>query len=501
MSDAKLTAQIVIDFNKETLTAFNKVLKDSEKHLKSMVTASTRLSNISRKTTSDVKKQTKSKTDAIKKETTETDRNTEAVKKNNKQTKKRNSQAAKTSAALGSLPSLIARVRVGLGLLKFVAGTAGAALAALAVPVGLVAGWTSFLDKMSRGEREFSKTARSVQVGTGFLKAFSIATKDAGLSADNAVDMLEEMSNKVGDGLETPTHGTSEAFKQLGLNLKEVQKMSRQKGLSTIMDSIVKFRKNGGNDQQTVRFADEIFGGEGNKFAGYLLETGELFSDLIAKNEKYNMISKDTSVFMDDFGNALEKTKTMAAGLVGEGLASTFERLIPVFELIQEMFIDNKDAITSTISGFAESLTTMALQVVQIFGENKGGLVIAIDTAIESMKTMLTWTENLLKGFQNIYNIYDDMSGSDTGVVKENVENVKWAVLASAEGLGDFVIDSAKQLFGVGEGSEGGGGGGAVTENSNKKSVIIHNTYNLSGENQQQVSEQTANDMEVRENE
>ena len=474
MSDAKLTADIIIRFNEEMLKKFNKILKKTEKSLKVIAKVTDKVT-ISEKNLNQ-----------------ETKKHTENLKKDNKESKKRETQATRTAASMGKLTATVAKVRVAIGLLKFVAaGVVGA----LAIPAGIVGGWVAFLDKMSRGEREINKMARSVQVGTGFLKAFSMATKDAGLSADNAIDMLEEMSNKVGDGLETPTHGTTKAFDELGLSLKEVQKMSRQKGLTTIMDSLVKFNRRTGSDQKTVRLADEIFGGEGNKFAGYLLESGELFSDLINKNKEFNMISADSSETMDDFGNALEKTKTMASGLVSEGLAPTFERLVPVFEYIQKLFVDNKDAITSNISGMAKSMTDIAMKITKIFGERKNFLQIMLDTAIGSLENMVDAVDNILKSMERVYNVYDEMQRGDTTALDETTKDIAYGIASGVEGVAGAVgVKLAKSPVhdyspeNMNKSYDFYGGG----EVSKKPQIIVEQHFNMSGDNQQEVVRQAS---------
>lgn len=391
MSDAKLTADIVIRFNEEMLKKFNKILKKTEKSLGVITKATNVTSNASKKATQSTKKHTKQ------------------LKENNKEAKKRASQATRTAASMGKLTATIAKVRVALGLVKFAAGLA---IKAIAIPAGVVAGWSGFLIGLSRGEREFNRTAKSVQVGTGFLKAFSMATKDAGLSADNAVDMLEEMSNKIGDGLETPTHGTAMAFRELGLNLKEVQKMSRQKGLTTIMDSIVKFRKAGGSDQQTVRLADEIFGGEGNKFAGFLLESGELFSDLIDRNKEYNLVSNETSKIWADLGESSEKTGGMFSGLLKEGLSESAADLEGLMRGLQVFMKDNKDELLETVKSVGDTFSGITAQILEFGAKHKDTILFGLDVTLETLKNMATLA---IEVAETVMKITDALSGEDVG--------------------------------------------------------------------------------------
>ena len=576
MSDAKLTADIVIKFNKESLQFFNQLVKTSEKSLRKFdAVAGTVFDNLGKvnrkamksavdagkaqvklekavgqsaeivansekriaRATLETSKAVIQNARVLEKAKTERKENTKAVKENAKvetkaskakadatrkeaaedrklaarlkrvsrekaklnrvtdksvsKGKKETNQLGKTAKAINKYAAKLAQVRVAVGLLKF---AASAAFKLLAVPAGIVTGWTTFLGLAARGEREVSKLARSVQVGTGFLKAFSMATKDAGLSADNAVDMLEEMSNKIGDGLETPTHGTAMAFRELGLNLKEVQKMSRQKGLTTIMDSLTAFRKRSGSDQQTVRLADEIFGGEGNKFVGYLLESGELFSDLIKKNEEFNMVSDKTSTRMDSFGKSLERTKTMASGLVSEGLSEEFGVISLLLQDLQKYFSDNKEGITQRIAEIGKALTDLSMKILKVFSDPVNielfnsainGTVIVLNGAVKAL-------EKALGAWSRFSDITSDVMVGDVGsAIKKGTDTEGEGFMSTVGEMLRFAspITAPRKYM------ETFFGQAPLGSNDNsKKDITVNNNYQLSGDNQQQIAEESARD-------
>ena len=386
-ADATLTADIIIEFNEKLLKKFNKLIKQSEKSM------------------TKIKKATDTVTGATKKNNEELKQNTKAQKENNTQGKKRASQATRTAAAFGSLSAQIAKVRVALGLVQFAASTV---FKTLAFPAAIVTGWSAFLVGLSRGEKDMNRMAKSVQVGTEFLKAFSMTTKEANLSGDNAVDMLEEMSNKIGDGFDTPTPGTAMAFKLLGLNLIEVQKLSRQKALTKIMDSLVKFNRETGDDQRTVRLADEIFGGEGNKFAGFLLESGELFSELIEKNKEYNLVSNETSRIFADLGDSSEKTLGMFTGLLKEGLSENAEDLTGLFKGLQIWFRTNEDDLTESITNVGNTFTGMTAQILEFTAKNREGIMFGLDVALETMKNMFKLANGIANAMANTFGIMFD---------------------------------------------------------------------------------------------
>lgn len=489
MSDAKLTADIVIKFNKESLQFFNQLVKTSEKSLRKFDavagTVFDNLGKVNRKAmksavdagkaqvklekavgqsaeivansekriaratletskaviqnarvlekakterkenTKAVKenakvetKASKAKADATRKEAAE-DRKlaarlrrvsrekaklTRETKKSTKASKGRESQAKRTSKVFGEMANKVAQLRVILGLVKFAANVV---VKAIAIPAGVLTGWLTFLGVSARTEREMSKMAKSVQVSTRFMKAFSMATKDAGLSGDNAVDMLEEMSNKIGDGLETPTHGTSEAFRKLGLNLKEVQKMSRQKGITQIMDSLVAYRKSGASDQEVVRWADESFGGEANKFLGYLLEMKMSYSELIDKNLEF-MASQKTSDRMSTFSKAMERTGILLKEIKNEGLSDEFEVWGEVFERINEYLKENKEGIVKDIKEIGEKVTKLAGKILKIFLNPDN-----LKTFNQGLNVTVSLIDRLANGLQRSLDVITKLRGGD----------------------------------------------------------------------------------------
>jgi hypothetical protein len=574
MSDAKLTADIVIKFNKQSLQFFNELVKTSETSLRKFDTvvssvftnlgkvnkkamesatdagkAQVKLekavaqsseivansekriaratletskaliqnSRIQTKASKDrvaneklVKEASKAKiktskaeTDQTKKEAAEDRKLAARLKrvsrekaklnrettKGTKESKKRGSQATKTSKVFGEMATKVAQLRVILGLAKFAANLF---IKAFTIPAGVLTGWLTFLGMSARGEREMSKMAKSVQVSVKFLKAFSMATKDAGLSADNAVDMLEEMSNKIGDGLETPTHGTAMAFKELGLNLKEVQKMSRQKGLTTIMDSLVKFRKKTGSDQKTVRLGDELFGGEGNKFVGYLLESGEIFSEIIEKNKEFDAVSEKTSNRMDGFYKTLERTGKILSGLKNEGLSEEFAVWEEVFKRLQKYLLDNKDSIIKEIKSLGKTITDVAGKIFKIF-TNKDN----VKTFNSALRMTVRIVDKLANGLERSL---DAVTLIRQGEMKKALTKVT-GVGEEKDGFLDTTFKLAKfsnpttalsQLMqSMTSPTTSGIPQNNSTDNS-KKDITVQQTFQLSGENQNQVAEEAA---------
>ncbi len=554
MSDAKLTADIVIKFNKESLQFFNQLVKTSEKSLRKFETVTAvvfdQLGKVNKKAmqsaidagkaqvkleksvaesaevvakseakiaratletskaiiqnarvlekakterkenTKAVKegakttaKAIKTKTDATKKEAAE-DRKlaarlkrvsrekaklTRETSKGTTASKKRSSQAKVTSKVFGELATKVAQVRVVLGLAKFAANLF---VKALTIPAGVLTGWLTFLGVSARGEREVSKLARSVQVSTKFLKAFSMATKDAGLSADNAVDMLEEMSNKIGDGLETPTHGTTKAFDKLGLSLKEVQKMSRQKGLTTIMDSLVKFRKNGATDQEVVRTADEIFGGEGNKFAGYLLEMGENFSSVIEKYFEFLSVTDKTSEGMDDFYKVSERLWTTIKEIKNEGLSKEFKVWGGVLKIVTNYFKENKKEIIENIKEIGGKISDLAGKIFKIF-TNKDNL----KTFNKGLEITVGLVDRLANALQRSLDVVTKLrAGNTTGALLDVAgqrEGFSWIkTLQSASNPPMAAINSLTSLF------SGTAPESSTTNNASSKTTD-NRTYNV----------------------
>ena len=569
MSDAKLTADIVIKFNKESLKFFNGLIKNTEKGLrtlertsesvfanlgkvnktamnsavaagkaqvkleKSVTQASEVVANsekrIARATLETSKaiiqnarvldkakterkestkaikegakvasKVSKEKSAAVKKESSEDAKLAarlrrvsrekaklnKVTKEGTKASEKRGSQAKRTSKVFGEMANRVAQLRVVLGLAKFAANVA---IKAFTIPAGVLTGWLTFLGISARGEREMAKMAKSVQVNTRFLKAFSMATKDAGLSADNAVDMLEEMSNKVGDGLETPTHGTAMAFRELGLNLKEVQKMSRQKGLTTIMDSIVKFRKAGGSDQQTVRLADEIFGGEGNKFAGYLLESKELFSDLIEQKKEF-LASDLTSDRMSGFYKTLEITGRLIKEIKNEGLSEEFAVWQDVFEHLNTYLKENRDTIVKDIKEISKKVSDLASKIFKIFTNPEN-----LKTFNSGLEITVGLIERLANGLERSLDIITKLRNDDVaGALKDAAgQQEGFSVFKTIQSLSNPASAAYNSISGLLRNeSPAAAGNVSNSKNDNRKyNVYIRGDGSITQEEVDQIAE------------
>ena len=145
---------------------------------------------------------------------------------------------------------------------------------------------------------------------------------------------VEEMSNKVGDGLETPTHGTTKAFDELGLSLKEVQKMEHKNLAVELLEKLLKdevksrFRT---NVVMNKKFS-ELLQNALTRYQNRSIEAAQVIAELIEMaNEFKKNIEKTNELNLNPaenaFYDALSNNKS-AEELMGEEVLMQIAREI-----------------------------------------------------------------------------------------------------------------------------------------------------------------------------
>ena len=234
-------------------------------------------------------------------------------------------------------------------------------LAAFVIPAGFLAGWSFFLKVIGDGERKMQNMAKAVNVSTNFFRAMGLVADDAGLSIENASDLIEELPNRIGDAIDdlAGTGKSAKGFASLGLSAVQLRKdlvnLGREETFVNLIDSIA-------NSNMTldakIRTGDEIFGGEGNRMLAGILDTmertGKSFNEVIRDYKKLASINEAASKAAAKFSLAFRNLNTSIKNVIIEGLKPMFEELTPLVDKFTEFITTSGD-----VDAFAAQIITV----------------------------------------------------------------------------------------------------------------------------------------------
>ena len=207
---------------------------------------------------------------------------------------------------------LAAGKMAGLGML----GVAGAALLA---PLAL-----------NRETAEKNGLAKSYGLDAPSFLAMGGLARSAGLNDENVGDLFENYKNKLGtfDPKKPDKSAIGQYFPELGFHAGDMAGMDNQQQVTTLLDRLA-----GMKDVQRSSFiADELFGGEGNKFVTFLRSSNSSMSELLDKQKKYNLVTDEGAegasrgnAAVSNLWTVLTSAAAEVAGILGGELAPSIE--------------------------------------------------------------------------------------------------------------------------------------------------------------------------------
>ncbi len=309
--------------------------------------------------TDDLNKTTEHLTRSLKNSTNQFARQRKEIGKTIKETKelsKANLNLSKGSGGKGGkLGGAVGAMRGGLSA---AAGLARAHPVALAATMTIGAAYKGAQALGERNEQTAEQSRRARQMGYSpvMLKAMTNATKGFDVTADNILDLPEELGNKLGDWIKEGGFGKEDSdmslnMKALNLTMKELSGKSKGEVNDLIMNRLLKM----GNSTQAASVADHIYGGEANKIITALYQKG--YDSLAAVGEGFEQV------------NSLTEAATQGA----EAYMSAMTQWQQSGSSILDEFAGRFGAAFSEyISGAGESLT-------KVFNENRVGLTVLAD--------------------------------------------------------------------------------------------------------------------------
>ena len=229
--------------------------------------------------------------------------------------------------------------------------------------------------------------AASVGMTAANYRMWDGIMEQAGLSGENVVDLMEEMTNKMGEakGLDELPSGLADAIHILGLDFEYLKKLKPEQQFMEIMKAA-----EGMDDQQLAQTAvDMLMGGEANKVLGYLRDQGKSVNELVKEWGKYNVVTDESISGAKLFSDAWSKfTFVMGgafqelSGLVGGVLAP---QLIEWAKQFSDFLTnkDNREAIKKFSAGFGETLVQLG-KGIALLAQN-------LPTIISGLSKILGW--------------------------------------------------------------------------------------------------------------
>jgi hypothetical protein len=295
----------------------------------------------------------------------------------------------------------------------------------VSVGVGAVSAATVAINQHTT---EQTNLARSVGLSADSLIAWTGVVKEIGFQADNVVDLVEEMNNKIGEkaGLGKMT-AVEESFKLLKLDFKTIRKLKPEEQFFKILDAAKELK----DVQKAVSAVDMLLGGEANKILGFLRTQEESLEEIIKRRKALILLDEEGREGALKFTRAwglfagvVSSLGQQFAGLLGDTLtpaANTFidfvaanrklirvetkkwvERVSKVlkffFGILKEIIL-LVQKVTKSLGGFDNALKILAitlatLKAVQIFR--------AIQIAIKGVTVAQTLLTAATKAFAAI---------------------------------------------------------------------------------------------------
>lgn len=223
-----------------------------------------------------------------------------------------------------------------------------------------------FVTEANRANGEINEMSKAMGVSALSARAAESMLKPMGMTWENYTDLIEELGNKMGELKNAKEmKKLQEAIGFTTLDMKKLMNLKPEEQFTRIMDSLAKMK-----DTQKAQFiADEIFGGEGNKFISALKARGLTFTDLIENYKKYNFYSKEGEKATAAFNNAMGPLTTVASSAKSQIAALTGGALVPYIQKATEWAAANKELINSKIEQFAKGLADSLVWVVVNFSE------------------------------------------------------------------------------------------------------------------------------------
>lgn len=302
-----------------------------------------------------------------------------------------------------------------------------AGIGAAAIAAGLAVGASGFqlLKSTSRQIAETDRWAKSLQLSTQELLAWQFAAEKAGVSGDQMADIFKDIGDKIGDAVLNKSGEAVDALNALGLSAEKLSKVSPDKQLLAIGESLEKISTNA--EKTTIL---ESLGNDLSKLLPLFDNNNQKLKQFIDLAKDYGVAPDASSI--DDLvkvNQLFEDMEAQVAGLkieIAAGLAKvdltplqgSLDKLHDV--LTDPLVLQGISDLVSEVAQIAGWLVKAAAgagQLAASTGNRFAALSGKIDlTNIDQVNERIEYLQKILEGKKGFYSQSESMFGWITGV-------------------------------------------------------------------------------------
>lgn len=302
-----------------------------------------------------------------------------------------------------------------------------AGIGAAAIAAGLAVGASGFqlLKSTSRQIAETDRWAKSLQLSTQELLAWQFAAEKAGVSGDQMADIFKDIGDKIGDAVLNKSGEAVDALNALGLSAEKLSKVSPDKQLLAIGESLGKISTNA--EKTTIL---ESLGNDLSKLLPLFDNNNQKLKQFIDLAKDYG-VAPDPSSIEDlvKVNQLFEDMEAQVAGLkieIAAGLAKvdltplqgSLDKLHDV--LTDPLVLQGISDLVSEVAQLAGWLVKAAAgagQLAASTGNRFAALSGKIDlTNIDQVNERIEYLQKILEGKKGFYSQSESMFGWITGV-------------------------------------------------------------------------------------
>ncbi|HCT9453798.1 TPA: phage tail tape measure protein [Klebsiella pneumoniae] len=302
-----------------------------------------------------------------------------------------------------------------------------AGIGAAAIAAGLAVGASGFqlLKSTSRQIAETDRWAKSLQLSTQELLAWQFAAEKAGVSGDQMADIFKDIGDKIGDAVLNKSGEAVDALNALGLSAEKLSKVSPDKQLLAIGESLGKISTNA--EKTTIL---ESLGNDLSKLLPLFDNNNQKLKQFIDLAKDYGVAPDPSSI--DDLvkvNQLFEDMEAQVAGLkleIAAGLAKV--DLTPLQGSLDKLHdvltdplvlqgISNLVSEVAQLAGWLVKAAAGAGQLAASTGNRFAALSGKIDlTNIDQVNERIEYLQKILEGKKGFYSQSESMFGWITGV-------------------------------------------------------------------------------------
>ncbi|HBZ8404128.1 phage tail tape measure protein [Klebsiella variicola] len=302
-----------------------------------------------------------------------------------------------------------------------------AGIGAAAIAAGLAVGASGFqlLKSTSRQIAETDRWAKSLQLSTQELLAWQFAAEKAGVSGDQMADIFKDIGDKIGDAVLNKSGEAVDALNALGLSAEKLSKVSPDKQLLAIGESLGKISTNA--EKTTIL---ESLGNDLSKLLPLFDNNNQKLKQFIDLAKDYGVAPDPSSI--DDLvkvNQLFEDMEAQVAGVkieIAAGLAKvdltplqgSLDKLHDV--LTDPLVLQGISDLVSEVAQLAGWLVKAAAgagQLAASTGNRFAALSGKIDlTNIDQVNERIEYLQKILEGKKGFYSQSESMFGWITGV-------------------------------------------------------------------------------------